>query len=65
MGRNFLAHRQGDAINVVLAAAGYNFRRLIQWLRLLLRLILSTLADPPIPTASLKNEKFTDDDCRR
>ena len=25
MGRNFLAHRDGDAINAVLAAAGYNF----------------------------------------
>ena len=40
MGRNFLAHRQGDAINAVLAAAGYNFRRLIQWLRFLLSMIL-------------------------
>ena len=29
MGRNFLAHAQGDAINAVLAAAGYNFRRLL------------------------------------
>ncbi len=29
MGRNYLAGQQGDAINVVLAAAGYNFRRLL------------------------------------
>jgi IS5 family transposase len=29
----------GDASNAVLAAAGYNFRRLIRWLRLLLRKI--------------------------
>jgi transposase, IS5 family len=36
MGRNYLAHSTGDAINAVLAAAGYNFRRLILWLRLLL-----------------------------
>lgn len=36
MGRNYLWYHQGDAINAVLAAAGYNFRRLIQWLRLLL-----------------------------
>jgi len=28
MGRNFLAHTQGDAVNAVLAAAGYNFKRL-------------------------------------
>jgi hypothetical protein len=27
MGRNYLAHASGDAINAVLAAAGYNFRR--------------------------------------
>jgi len=40
MGRNYLAHASGDAINAVLAAAGYNFRRLIQWLRLLLFRIL-------------------------
>jgi transposase, IS5 family len=43
MGRNFLWHRQGDAINAVLAAAGYNFRRLIRWLQLLLRQILAQL----------------------
>ena len=36
MGRNYLWHRQGDAINAVLAAAGYNFRLLIRWLRLFL-----------------------------
>jgi len=32
MGRNYLAHASGDAINAVLAAAGYNFRRLLAWL---------------------------------
>ena len=41
MGRNYLAHQQGDAINAVLAAAGYNFRILLTWLRLLLRLLLA------------------------
>jgi transposase, IS5 family len=40
MGRNYLWHREGDATNAVLAAAGYNFRLLIRWLRLLLRRIL-------------------------
>ncbi len=43
MGRNYLWFRQGDATNAVLAAAGYNFRRLIRWLSLLLRRILSAL----------------------
>ncbi len=40
MGRNYLAHSSGDATNAVLAAVGYNFRHLIQWLRLLLLQIL-------------------------
>jgi transposase, IS5 family len=34
---------KGDAADAVLAAAGYNFRRLIRWLSLLLRQILSAL----------------------
>ena len=46
MGRNHLAHAAGDAINAVLAAAGYNFRRLIAWLRFLLLAILSALDRP-------------------
>jgi hypothetical protein len=36
MGRNYPAGQQGDAINAVLAAAGYNFRRLLAWLKPLL-----------------------------
>ena len=32
MGRTYLAHSAGDAINAVLAAVGYNFRLLIRWL---------------------------------
>lgn len=43
MGRNYLWFRHGDAANAVLAAAGYNFRRLIRWLRFLLRNILAAL----------------------
>ncbi len=44
MGRNHLAHAAGDAVNVILAAAGYNFRRLLAWLRLLLSAILTITA---------------------
>jgi len=44
MGRNFLAHAAGDAINAVLAAAGYNFRRVLAWLRILLAWIMHTLS---------------------
>ena len=43
MGRNYLAHEQGDAINAILAAAGYNFRLLLTWLRLLLHLLLAMI----------------------
>jgi IS5 family transposase len=47
MDRNYLAHRLGDFNNAVLAAAGYNFRRLIRWLRILLRFFLAMLFTPP------------------
>ena len=43
MDRNYLWHREGDATNAVLAAVGYNFRRLIRWLALLLCNILAHL----------------------
>jgi transposase, IS5 family len=43
MGRNYLWYRRGDAANAVLAAVGYNFRRLIRWLRPLLCQILVAL----------------------
>ncbi len=46
MGRNHLAGQQGDAINAVLAAAGYNFRRLLAWLQLLLFASLIAIARP-------------------
>src|SRR3984893_7709459 len=51
MGRNHLAHASGHAINAVLAAAGYNFRRLLAWLRFLLLSILIALG----LTAQLKS----------
>jgi IS5 family transposase len=43
MSRNYLWHRRGDAANAILAAVGHNFRRLIRWLSILWRLILSAL----------------------
>jgi len=30
--RNYLTGREGDKINAVLAAAGYNLRKLLRWL---------------------------------
>ena len=43
MGRNYLAHSNGDAINAVRAAVGYNFRLLLRWLRLLLFRVLTAI----------------------
>ncbi len=43
MGRNHLIGSAGDAINVVLAAVGYNFRLLLRWLALLCAWILAAL----------------------
>ena len=47
MDRNYLAHREGDANNAILAAAGYNFRRVLRWLRLLLCLVLTGTSPTP------------------
>ena len=49
MDRNYLWGRDGDAINAVLAAAGYNFRLLLKWLRLLLCLLIFAFDRPPLP----------------
>lgn len=43
MRRCFLAHAAGDAANAVLAAVGYNFKRLLVWLALLCVFILSAI----------------------
>ena len=47
MDRNHLAGSVGDAVNAVLAAVGYNFRRLLAWLAALLRQLWNLLAAPP------------------
>ena len=40
LGRCYLKGRDGDAANVILTAVGYNFRRILAWLRAILRKIL-------------------------
>jgi transposase, IS5 family len=51
MGRNFLKGAHGDAANAILAAAGYNFRRLLAWMAILWRvLIMAALAQAASPT---------------
>src|SRR5579864_6667072 len=43
LGRCYLKGRDGDAANIILTATGYNFRLVLTWLRMLLRLILTAL----------------------
>jgi IS5 family transposase len=45
MDRNYLKGAHGDATNAVLAAAGYNFRRLLAWLRCFLRAWLEMMRE--------------------
>src|SRR5690348_16376084 len=47
MGRNYLKGRDGDRMNAVLAAAGYNFGLLLRWLAELLRALIRALVRPP------------------
>jgi len=58
MDRNYLAGQQGDAINAVLAAVGYNFSLLLRWFRqflcLLAAMLLASLPRPQrISTSNL------------
>src|SRR5579864_7163909 len=48
MERNYLWFKHGDANNAVLAAVGYNFRRLLRWLSLLLHKILAAFSAQPL-----------------
>jgi IS5 family transposase len=54
MGRNYLAHASGDAANAILAAAGYNFRRLLARLALRCTQILAAIFAQLQPNALLK-----------
>jgi IS5 family transposase len=51
MDRNYLKGRDGDRVNAVLAAAGFNFHLLLRWLAALLRALflaaLQSLVSPP------------------
>ncbi len=54
LGRNFLKGHAGDQANAVLTAVGHNFRLILKWLKLLLRLILETLAEALMPPRPLQ-----------
>ena len=47
--RNYLKGRDGDRINAVLAAAGYNFSLLLRWFEEFLCVLLILCRDRPPP----------------
>lgn len=52
--RHWLKGAQGDAINVILAAAGHNIRLLLAWLRVFCALLLATLSAAAAQTSITK-----------
>ena len=54
MGRNFLKGPHGDAANAVLAAAGYNFRRLLAWLAMIWRVLSAAILAETVQVAISK-----------
>jgi transposase, IS5 family len=43
LGRCYLKGRPGDAAKVILSAVGYNFRPVLAWLRMILRVMVLAL----------------------
>ena len=58
MGRCHLAHAAGDAANAVLAAAGYNFRRLLAWLAILLRAWFAALIAAAVAITETRRDRL-------
>ena len=54
LGRNFLKGRDGDQINAVMSAVGYNLRLILKWLRQLLRKIIAAIWAAITPFSTLK-----------
>ncbi|HIJ44514.1 MAG TPA: IS5/IS1182 family transposase, partial [Rhodospirillaceae bacterium] len=52
--RNFLKGRDGDQINAVMSAVGYNLRLILKWLRKLLRKIIAAIWAAITPRSVLK-----------
>jgi transposase, IS5 family len=59
MRRNYLKGRDGDRINAVLAAAGFNFSLLLRWFRRLLCALLLILSRPLGATLRLNRARKT------
>ncbi len=55
LARNFLKGRDGDQINAVMSAVGYNLRLILKWLRKLLRKIIAAIRVAITPQSVLKS----------
>lgn len=53
LGRNYLKGRNGDQVNAVMSAVGYNMRLILKWLKALLRKIIAALWAPMMPFSAL------------
>ena len=54
LGRNFLKGREGDHINAVMSAVGYNLRLILKWLRKLLHIIIAAIWRTVVPFLGLR-----------
>ena len=52
--RNYLKGRNGDQINAVMSAVGYNFRLILKWLRALLCKIIAAIWAAMMPLSTLR-----------
>jgi transposase, IS5 family len=52
--RNYLKGRNGDHINAVMSAVGYNFRLILKWLRRLFCIIITAISAAITPPSTLK-----------
>jgi transposase, IS5 family len=54
LGRNYLKGRNGDQINAVMSAVGYNFRLILKWLKALLAKIITAIWRAMIPSFAIR-----------
>jgi IS5 family transposase len=54
LGRNYLKVHLGDQVNAVLSAVGYNFRLILNWLRLLCAFFIAAILGPATAQSAVK-----------
>ena len=52
--RNYLKGRNGDHINAVMSAVGYNFRLILKWFRALLCKFIATISAAMMTFSAIK-----------